>query len=223
MMSKFIADNHEELIRRCAGKVAERPRRQATPVQLSNGIPMFVRQLQGTLEAEELQHPMDSMRISGAPGGEGSTLSQIGASATLHGKQLLNLGFSVDQVVHDYGDLCQAITDLAFERQAPFAVNEFRTLNRCLDNAIANAVASFSAARDASLAAQTAEVDALRSAWTHDLASALATATYAVVAMELGNLPMSGSTGTVLKHSLASMRNRIGGPTLEEIQGAADP
>ena len=50
------------------------------------------------------------------------------------------LGYTADQVVHDYGDLCQAITDLAFERDAPFAVDEFRTLNRCLDNAIADAV-----------------------------------------------------------------------------------
>jgi hypothetical protein len=46
-------------------------------------------------------------------------------SATAHGKELLHLGYTVDQVVHDYGDLCQAITDLAFERDAPFAVGEF--------------------------------------------------------------------------------------------------
>ena len=61
-----------------------------------------------------------------------------------HGKQLLKLGFTVDQVVHDYGDLCQSITDLAVERDAPFGVDEFRTLNRCLDNAIADAVTEFS-------------------------------------------------------------------------------
>ncbi len=40
----------------------------------------------------------------------------------------MELGFSVDQVVHDYGDLCQAITDLAVERDAPFSVDQFRTL-----------------------------------------------------------------------------------------------
>jgi hypothetical protein len=37
----------------------------------------------------------------------------------LHGRALLDLGFNVSQVVHDYGDLCQAITDLAYERDAP--------------------------------------------------------------------------------------------------------
>lgn len=222
MMSRFIAQDSDELIRRCAAKVAQRPRRQATKAQLRHGIPLFLGQLQRTLEAEELQHPVESLRISGAAGGQDSILSEMGAGATIHGKQLLDLGYTVDQVVHDYGDLCQAITDLAFERKAPFAISEFRTLNRCLDNAIASAVASFSAAREASLAAHTAKADAQHAALTHDLASSLATATYAVVAMELGNLPMSGSTGTVLKNSLAAMRSRIGGPTIDEIQGASD-
>ena len=76
----------------------------------------------------------------------------MGVSATAHGKELLKLGFTVDQVVHDYGDLCQAITDLAFERDAPFSIDEFRTLNRCLDNAIADAVTEFSFQREATLA-----------------------------------------------------------------------
>ena len=49
----------------------------------------------------------------------------------------------MDQVIHDYGDLCQAITELAFEQAAPFETKEFRTLNRCLDNAIADAVTEF--------------------------------------------------------------------------------
>ena len=61
-------------------------------------------------------------------------------SARWHGKKLLEGGYSVDQVVHDYGDVCQAITELALEQQAPITVKEFHTLNRCLDTAIAEAV-----------------------------------------------------------------------------------
>ena len=49
----------------------------------------------------------------------------------------------MDQVVHDYGDLCQAVTELAFERNAGIAVGEFHTLNRLLDNAIAAAVTEY--------------------------------------------------------------------------------
>jgi hypothetical protein len=51
-------------------------------------------------------------------GGDSLPLSEMSVSDTAHGRELLNLGYAVDQVVRDYGDLCQAITDLAFERDA---------------------------------------------------------------------------------------------------------
>jgi hypothetical protein len=47
-------------------------------------------------------------------------LSEIGVSAAAHGGELLRPGFTVDAVVHGYGDLCQAIADLAYERDAHF-------------------------------------------------------------------------------------------------------
>jgi hypothetical protein len=223
MMSGFLALHHEELIARCAAKVAMRPMRQATDRQLRNGIPMFLAQLQRTLEAEERHEPTESLRISGPPGGQAGAVSEMGTSATVHGRQLLELGFSVDQVVHDYGDLCQAITDLAFEVDAPFAVAEFRTLNRCLDNSIASAVTAFSAERDRSLAAEKqAEASERFEGLLHSLRSSLATATYAVAAMELGNLPVAGPTGNVLKRSLMAMTERVGGPSLADLQRQSD-
>lgn len=219
MMSGFLATHREELLRRCAQKVSERPMRLATKAQVRNGIPLFLAQLQRTLEAEEQLQPLESLRISGPPGGDALFVSEMGVSASAHGKELLGLGFSVDQVVHDYGDLCQAITDLAFELDAPFAVHEFRTLNRCLDNGIASAVAAFSSHRDLSQAAQR-EVEAYeqREGLRQSLRSSLATATYAVAALEIGNLPVSGSTGSILKRSLAAMTRQVGGPTLEELK-----
>ena len=61
---------------------------------------------------------------------------------------MLRQGFTVDQVVHDYGDLCQAVTELALEKNAPVSTDEFHTLNRCLDDAIADAVTEFGWQRD---------------------------------------------------------------------------
>src|SRR5476649_370552 len=148
MMHDFLANNRSELIERCRAKVAKRPARKATAQQLQNGVPLFLEQLIKTLRIEQTREPLDSRAVSG-PAGGGTSLSEIGTSAAQHGRELLNMGFSVDQVVHDYGDLCQAITDLAFERDAPFQVDEFRTLNRCLDNAIADAVTEFGYQREA--------------------------------------------------------------------------
>ena len=48
---------------------------------------------------------------SGASGGDQGK-SELGVSATAHGEQLLKLDYSIDQAVHDYGDLCQAVTEL---------------------------------------------------------------------------------------------------------------
>jgi signal transduction histidine kinase len=222
MMSTFIANNHDELIARCRSKVMKRPRREASTLQLSNGVPLFLDQLRQTLEAEEGHHADESMRISGASGGDALLLSEMAVSAAAHGQALLNLGFSVDQVVHDYGDLCQAITDLAFERDAPFSVPEFRTLNRCLDNAIASAVSAFSHQRDIAIARRQGEELTERvGLLVHELRNALATASYAATALELGNLPMSGSTGTVLKRSLESLK-KIVADAFEQVRAKAE-
>ncbi len=221
MMHVFIANNRAELLARCKVKVAQRPHRAATGAQLEDGIPMFLEQLQQTLEAEEGDDNAQALRISGAPGGDASCLSEMGVSATAHGKQLLELGFTVDQVVHDYGDLCQSITDLAVERDAPFGVNEFRTLNRCLDNAIADAVTEFSFQRDAALLRDQERALEQRIGFlAHELRNSLSTATLAVAALETGNLPISGATGGVLTRTLTSMTNLINA-AIEEVRQKA--
>jgi len=218
-MHRFLSNNRDELIARCKAKVAQRPLRAATEKQLAHGVPMFLEQLTRTLAAEDADEAAESIAISGPSGGDAHALSEIGVSATAHGKELLNLGYTVDQVVHDYGDLCQAITDLAFERDAPFAVAEFRTLNRCLDNAIADAVTEFSVQRDAQLSVQQMAGEKQRLGFlVHELRNALGTATLAVRALELGNMAIAGATGAILKRSLSTLGLLIDKAT-EEVRG----
>jgi hypothetical protein len=49
------------------------------------------------------------------------------------------------------------VTELAFELDARITVDEFRTLNRCLDNAIAEAVAEYARIRKQSMTDEKAE------------------------------------------------------------------
>lgn len=222
-MHEFLTNNRDELVRRCKEKVSGRPRRAATEDQLKNGIPLFLGQLINTLKAEREGHPGDSVRISGLPGGDLSVVSEIGISATAHGKQLLELGYTVNQVVHDYGDLCQAITDLAVARDAPFTVQEFRTLNRCLDNAIAEAVTEFSGQRDAAITRQHAAAANERLGFlVHELRNSLHTARLAFTALETGQLPVSGATGGVLRRSLATLASLVN-RSLTEVRLTAEP
>jgi hypothetical protein len=143
MLHEFLTTNRIELIARCRSKVAKRLAPEATDLQMQHGIPLFLDQLIKTLRMEQTSDPIQSRRVSGSSGGDDTGSSEIGETAARHGLELLQHGFTIDQVVHDYGDLCQAITDLAFELNAPFEVDEFRTLNRCLDNGIADAVTEF--------------------------------------------------------------------------------
>jgi len=152
---------------------------------------------------------MRSRRVSG-PAGGGAVVSEIAATAALHGRELSEQGFTVDQVVHDYGDLCQAIADLAFERGAPIEVDEFRTLNRCLDNGIADAVTEYAFQRHSLV--ESNSVRALNErlgVLAHELRNLLHTATLAVMAIKAGDVGASGSTAAVLDRSLIGMRNLI--------------
>ncbi|MEO7116629.1 MAG: HAMP domain-containing sensor histidine kinase [Caldimonas sp.] len=224
MMHTFLANNRDELIAMCKAKVSKRLHRSATDAQLSNGIPLFLDQLIRTLIAEGAGIDDVAVLLSGPSGGDTLALSEIGVTATAHGKALLALGFTVEQVVHDYGDMCQSITELAHQRDAPFQVDEFRTLNRCLDNAIADAVSEFSAQRDSEVAYRlSAEANERLGFLVHELRNALQMANLSVRAMELGGLTLSGATGSVLKRSLASMRNLVDSSLAEVRAGNSDP
>src|SRR5690349_5702141 len=143
MLHEFLTANKEELVARCRAKVALRASPGVGVEELEHGVTVFLEQLIRTLEVEQTSHPADSRKVSGPAGGGKPVLSEIGESASRHGKELLQQGFTIELVVHDYGDVCQATTDLAFERGVQIEAGEFRTLNRCLDNAIANAVTEF--------------------------------------------------------------------------------
>ena len=210
MLHAFLTANKAELIARCRLKVAQRPAPGATPEGLEHGIPQFLDQLIETLRMEQTGDPMLSRRVSGSSGGGRPALSEIGAAAALHGKELLMRGFTIEQVVHDYGDLCQAITDLAVERNGAIDTDEFRTLNRCLDNAIADAVTEFNYQHDAAIADKQNQALNIRlGILSHELRSHLNSATLALYAIKTGDIGLKGATGSILDRSLIEMAKLI--------------
>lgn len=147
MMHEFLKLHRQELIERCRIKVSSRGLGLRPRAGSRFGIPVFLDELIRTLDAEQTSQPRLSRQISGPADGHSGAVSEIDDSARQHGNELQLQGFSVDKVVHDYGDLCQAITDMAVELEVPIPTDDFRTLNRCLDNAIAGAVTEFSLRR----------------------------------------------------------------------------
>ncbi|MET4727940.1 signal transduction histidine kinase [Lysobacter enzymogenes] len=210
MMYQFLTANRTELIARCREKVAQRGPPGASEEELAHGISTFLDQLIKTLIVEASATPMQSRRVSGPSGGGQPNLSEIGESATQHGRELQLHGFTAEQVVHDYGDLCQAISDLAVERGQAIEVDEFRTLNRCLDNAIASAVTEFSYQRDFVVAdKQAMHLNERLGFFAHELRNQLCTATLALSIIKQGNVGLSGATGGVLDRALIGLGNLI--------------
>jgi len=221
MLYNFLIANRADLIERCRVKVARRPSPEAIEGDLARGIPLFLDQLIKTLEIEQTPKPMRSRKVSGPSGGGKPMLSEIGDTAARHGRELLHHGYTVEQVVHDYGDLCQAITDLAFERDAVIEIDEFRTLNRCLDNAIANAVTEFSYQRDSMAAvSQAAAWNERLGFFAHELRNLIHTATLSLAAIKAGNVGVSGATAAILDRSLVALKNLVD-RSLTEVRIAA--
>src|SRR6202162_2606163 len=189
MLHDFITSNRQELISRCRTKVASRFAHTGTPAAIDHGVPLFLQQLVETLRLEQAtatRHGTDS-EPTPAP-------TEIGRAAALHGTELLRRGFSVDQVVHDYGDVCQCVTALAVEQDVPISTDEFRTLNRCLDNAIADAVASFGSAREISINDQADTLHDRLSAFSDEPRRLVDIAIQSYSAIKTGNVGLTGAT-----------------------------
>jgi hypothetical protein len=117
-------------------------------------------------------------------------------SATQHGADLFFDGFSVGQVVHDYGAVCQSVTDLAVELNAAISAEDFRTLNRCLDDSIAGAVSAH---------ARSGKGD--RGSLDHSitLRNMVTTALHGFEALQAGTVGVHGATGTLVHQCLVSL------------------
>jgi signal transduction histidine kinase len=204
MLHEFITLYRDAIIVRTREKLTNRPWPLTSTSELEHGVPLFLTQLADTLKLELTGSPYSS--------------STIGATAARHGGELLALGFTVSQVVHDYGDICQAVTELAVETQSPISTEEFHTLNRCLDTAIAEAVTEH--ARLTAMSRSTAEVE--RSGQlAHEIRDMLSTAIFAFDALKRGTVAINGSTGAVLGRNLMGLRDLVDS-SLSDIRMAAN-
>ena len=201
MLHEFISANREELIRRCKEKVAERFKPARVPPAIDHGVPLFLQQLVEMLRSEQLSAV-----------GSGSvksilSSSEIARAAAIHGADLLHQGFTIDQVVHEYGDVCQSVTELAVEVDAHISTDEFRTLNRCLDDAIADAVRSWGLSRQIVINDRAISLQARLDAYENEHRRLIDMALRAFAAIRTGNVGLTGSTGALLHHAITELQS----------------
>ncbi len=184
MLHEFVTANRAEIIARCRAKISSRPAPRATDAELEYGVPLFLDQL------------TDSLR-----GALGENL-EILSSATKHGGELLNRGFTVAQVVQDYGGICQTITELSSEKRALITTDEFQTLRECLDQAIAGAVTEYGRLRAHEGTERLGRL-------AHELRNQLNSALLSFEMLKTAAVGIESSTGAVLARSLMGLRNLI--------------
>lgn len=223
MLQHFLTTHRAELIDRCRQEAARRQfPANGKNVALEHGIPLFLDQTIETLMLEQAPRRMPDDGGAGQPERR-ATLGQLRETAARHGLELQRHGFSIEQVVHGYGDLCQAITGLALELEVPVQVSEFRTLNWCLDNAIADAVTEFHNQRELDATGTTTEeIQERLGAFAHEMRNFLHSAILAFDAVREGNGSLSGPQGTTLHKSMLGLRGLIT-RTLAEVQLTSGP
>src|ERR1043166_6362196 len=192
MLSDFVKKHRDEIVARCQIRVTARMAPRPTRGELEHGIPLFLRELEQTLECELGHRPRSA------------------TAAIQHGRDLLRSGFTIAQLVQDYGDACQAIPEIAIERNASISTEEFRTLSKCLDDAIAEAVTAYERQHEIDVAAEGARLSNEHlGLFAHELHDLLGSAMLAFEVLRTGSVGIQGSTGDVLGRSLLLLRDLV--------------
>lgn len=194
MLHEFLQENRIEILALSEEKTKNLSGLREVSEQLKLGLPLFCDQLIKVLVKrqgihEQVQAPEDML-----------------ITAASHGKEFLYLGYSLSHVVHAYGSMCQAITEVATTKDAKISAGEFNILNGCLDIAIASAVSEFQFRNN--------EVNEQREIkhlgfLAHELRNALSSATVAHEMIKAGLVGVGGSTASVLEANLSRMRHLI--------------
>ena len=157
MLHRFITEHHSEITDRVARRLRMRDSRNAGDVP-ARELTMFLDQ-----RSTSLRHRREPF----------AGTSDIAATAMRHGANLMRAGKPATEAVQAYGDVCQAVTELARERGTDISAADFCVFNSCLDHAIGNAVGEHARITEESRAAD--EVQRLGHA-AHELRDHLQTA-----------------------------------------------
>ncbi len=192
MLESFVLWNRETILARARARALPSLPPVANDAELANGIPMFLSQLGEALRVAKTGH---------LPGHD-----ELKQTAARHGGELYLQGLTPRQVVHDYGEICQTITELAEQQHVPIDGSEFRVLNLCLDDAIAEAVTEFANQREREVLKQSAERLGMLA---HEVRNLAGTALMSFDVIRHGRASPESNTGAILRRSLLSLRDLV--------------
>lgn len=204
-LAALVGERRRELVRRWEIEVRERLVDDSIAcAEIVDTLTSFLDEL--TVELERALFPALGTHHTGP----------MSAVASAHGVQRLRLGFSVAEVVREYGLLHDAILALAEESHYALRPIESRVLSRAISRATASAVTEYARRRDDDQQQQTAEHFAFIA---HELRNPLASARLAfAMLLRKGTVTPSratevvtrslGRVGDLIDHALIAVRMR---------------
>lgn len=197
MLHEFLIKERQHILDLCHAKLLEVSASKSTSEEMDGGLPIFYDEFIEVLRADE-----EKTKTT-----DNSTPQNIHRdSAVRRGRESFNLGYTVSQVVHGYGTLCQAITEYASNHSESISAHEFNRLNFCLDVAIAESVTEFAEGQRNTVARK----EVLRLGYlAHEMRNALSNAAMAHQMIKKGVVGIGGSTNMVLEEALQRMKNII--------------
>lgn len=130
----------------------------------------------------------------------------ITSTAGRNGAKMLRAGLPIVEVVQAYGDVCQAVTALAAESREPISAADFCVFNRCLDDAIGQAVSEYNRLTEETRSLE--ETQRLGFA-AHELRDQLQTARLSLEALKSSGEPVEGISGQLLDRALGNLSQLI--------------
>lgn len=206
-LHEFLEHHRAEILRLTHSRIAESSPR-GSESELIDSIPEVFDDIVAALREDV---GLTRETVSTAPG----------KTPTVHGRQRLRLGFSITELVHDYGALCHAITGLA-EETTGITPREYRILNRELDGAIAAAVSEYAGQRELDRDRRHDQRACEHLGFVaHELRNALAAAMLSFDVIKRGEVGVAGKVGNMLERSLRRAQDLID-RSLAEVRSRSD-
>ena len=191
MLDTFIDANRYEIVGRCLRALQRRYPDRADE-DLSHGFASFVDEVIIALR----ENASDSSG-SAAPGE---------SNAAEHAIARKRQGFDLSRVIHDYGLVCDSISELLNRCDEQPSAREFQILNRCIDEAVSQAAEAFWS--------ETHEEDEQEKAQrlgflAHEIRNAVSSANMAFNLIRHGRVAADGRTADVVERGLARISKLV--------------
>jgi signal transduction histidine kinase len=192
MLHDFLAAHRETIVSRARARMAPCPAGLAAEEEHSLGVSLFLDQLVEALQLAKTSQTTD--------------YPSLAASSGRRGLDLLREGFTIAQVVHDYGVVFETIVQLSLEIGPPLSGDDHLALDRCHCVAVAEAVSQYARRHERAIADEGTE---RLGVLAHELRNLLSTATLSFESIQSGRIAPAGSTARVLGRSLVGLRQLI--------------